>query len=77
MITYEQALSRAMARCRKSEKCISEIRQKYTLGVEPADQQKNHLLIVFESVKMTKAILTTNARQNQLNQWGKVKIISC
>jgi len=74
--TYEQALSRAMALCSKSEKCISEIRQKlYDWDVEPTDKQKIIDYLVRERFIDESRYVSYYVRDKfRFNQWGKVKI---
>jgi len=76
MTTYGQALSKAMALCSKSEKCISEIRQKlYDWDVEPADKQKIIDYLVSERFIDESRFVNYYVRDKfKFNQWGKVKI---
>ncbi len=76
MTTYEQALSKAMALCSKSEKCISEIKQKlYDWGVEPDDKQKIIDYLVSERFIDESRFVNYYVRDKfKFNQWGKVKI---
>jgi regulatory protein len=76
MTTYEQALSKAMALCSKSEKCISEIKQKlFDWGVEPSDKQKIIDYLVRERFIDESRFVNYYVRDKfKFNQWGKVKI---
>lgn len=76
MTTYGQALSKAMALCSKSEKCISEIKQKlYDWNVEPDDKQKIIDYLVSERFIDESRFVNYYVRDKfKFNQWGKVKI---
>lgn len=76
MTTYGQALSKAMALCSKSEKCISDIQQKLNdWGVEPADAQKIIKTLIAEKFIDEERYVRFFVRDKFVfNQWGKVKI---
>lgn len=76
MTPYEHALSKAMALCSKSEKCISEIKQKlYDWNVEPSDKQKIIDHLVSERFIDESRFVNYYVRDKfKFNQWGKVKI---
>lgn len=76
MITYAQALSKAMTICSKSEKCVSEIQQKLNgWGVEPVDAQKIIKTLISEKFIDEERYARFFVRDKfRFNQWGKVKI---
>lgn len=76
MTTYGQALSKAMALCSKSEKCVSDIQQKLNdWGVEPADAQKIIKNLIAEKFIDEERYVRFFVRDKFVfNQWGKVKI---
>ena len=76
MTTYGQALSKAMALCSKSEKCISDIQKKLSdWGVEPADAQKIIKNLIAERFIEEERYARFFVRDKFVfNQWGKVKI---
>ncbi len=76
MTTYGQALSKAMALCSKSEKCISDIQQKLNdWGVEPVDAQKIIKNLIAEKFIDEERYVRFFVRDKFVfNQWGKVKI---
>ncbi len=76
MTTYGQALSKAMALCSKSEKCVSDIQQKLNdWGVEPADAQKIIKTLIAEKFIDEERYVRFFVRDKFVfNQWGKVKI---
>ncbi|HNW51433.1 MAG TPA: regulatory protein RecX [Prolixibacteraceae bacterium] len=75
-ITVQQALSRAMEICSKSEKCISDIQQKLNdWGVEPADAQKIIKTLIAEKFIDEERYVRFYVRDKfRFNQWGRVKI---
>ena len=77
MTTYGQALSKAMALCSKSEKCISDIQQKLNdWGVEPVDAQKIIKNLIAEKFIDEERYVRFFVRDKFVfNQWGKVKIV--
>ncbi len=76
MTTYGQALSKAMALCSKSEKCISDIQQKLSdWDIEPADAQKIIKNLIAEKFIDEERYVRFFVRDKFVfNQWGKVKI---
>lgn len=76
MTPYGQALSKAMALCSKSEKCIWDIQQKLNdWGVEPAEAQKIIKNLIAEKFIDEERYVRFFVRDKFVfNQWGKVKI---
>lgn len=76
-LSYNQALSKAMAICSKAEKCVSDIQQKLNdWGIEQADAQKIIKTLIAEKFideeRYTRYFVRDKFR---FNHWGKVKIV--
>jgi regulatory protein len=76
MISYENALSKAMSICSKAEKCISEIQEKLRdWDVAPTDAQKVIETLINERFIDEERFALFFVRDKfKFNQWGKVKI---
>jgi regulatory protein len=75
-MTYNQALSKAMAICSKAEKCISEIETKLqTWEVTSDDSKKIIKTLIAEKFIDEERYARYYVRDKfRFNQWGKVKI---
>lgn len=75
-ITYNQALSKAMAICSKAEKCISDIQTKLNdWGIEQSDAVKIIKTLIDERFLDEERFTRYFVRDKfKFNQWGRVKI---
>lgn len=76
-ISYDHALSKAMAICSKAEKCVSDIQIKLDeWGIESADAHNIIKTLILEKFIDQERYARYFVRDKfRFNQWGKVKIV--